>query len=265
MIFNCDSVQLYQLVQIGAAKPTQEEMNLVPHHLFDVVSPPREITSAAYRQLFLAELEKVPSEKPIYVVGGTGFYFLALEKGLYEIQEASEELKNQIESELQVENGPQKLFEEIQKRDPSHAQKLHINDHYRIARAVEILRCNPDKTITDLLREKEQVVGLPGRIEKIGVKWSATDLEIRIRNRTQVMLDEGLIEETKTLLAQGLKRWAPLKSVGYKETVQYLENQIPYESLHEQIAIATRQLAKKQRTWFQRDGSIKWVEGSGIL
>lgn len=265
VIFNCDSVQLYQKVQIGAAKPSKEEMQLVPHYLFDLIAPPQEVTSGQYRRLFFETLEKVPEDKTIYVVGGTGFYFLALEKGLFEIQEASPELKLQVQHELQERQGGERLLEEVRKRDPEHAQKLHLNDHYRIGRAVEILRSNPDSTITGLFEQKKSQKGLDGKIQKVGIKWEASELEKRIRLRTQQMLRAGLVEETRALLQQGLGDWAPLRSVGYKETVQLLKGDLDHRQLEDQIIIATRQLAKKQRTWFQRDTEIQWVEGAEIF
>jgi tRNA dimethylallyltransferase len=260
VIFNCDSVQLYQQVQIGAAKPTQEERQLVPHYLIDVVPAPDEITSAQYRNLFLKEVESIPESTPIYVVGGTGFYFLALEKGLYEIEEPTGFFKAEIEKEATTEAGVIKLLEEVKTKDPEYATKLHLNDHYRIVRAVQILRSNPDKTITQLLSAKKEVKGLEGHIRKVGFRWKPSELEKRIRIRVKRMLNEGLVDETHVLVNKGLQNWAPLKSVGYKEVVQYLMGQIPLSELEEQIVISTRQLAKKQRTWFQRDKEINWID-----
>lgn len=263
VIFNCDSVQLYQKVQIGAAKPSVEEMNRVPHHLYSLIAPPQEITSGDYRELFLAEINKIPETKPIYVVGGTGFYFLALEKGLYEIEEASQDLKKEILDQSQNSDGLQSLLEEVRTHDPQYAAKLHLNDAYRITRAVEILRSNPGKTITDLIRQKKESKGLHGQITKVGMRWNPPDLEKRIRDRTRQMIRQGLVEETQQLLQQGLRDWAPLRSVGYKEVVQSLSGELSKDRLEEQIVVATRQLAKKQRTWFQRDPEIQWLDLPG--
>ncbi len=262
VIFNCDSIQLYQDVNIGSAKPSKEDREKVPHYLFDIIPPPQEITSGDYRDLFLSEVKKIPSSVPIYVVGGTGFYFLALEKGLYEIEEASNDLKLEIEKQAGSKEGLQRLMDEIQNRDPEYAQKLHLHDQYRIIRAVEILRSNPSKTITQLAAEKKQARGLDGSIRKVGIRWSPSDLENRIRQRTKKMLEEGLIEETDQLLKRGFEGWAPLRSVGYKEVAQYINGEIPRGQLEEQIVISTRQLAKKQRTWFQRDPEIEWLSFS---
>ncbi|MFN8792109.1 MAG: tRNA (adenosine(37)-N6)-dimethylallyltransferase MiaA [Bdellovibrionales bacterium] len=262
VIFNCDSVQLYQKVAIGAAKPSLEDFKRVPHYLWDVVPPPQVMTAGEYRRIFLETLETIPADVPIFVVGGTGFYFLALEKGLFEIEEPSESEKKEIEDELARPGGPEKLWAELQARDPGHAQKLHIHDTYRLGRAIEILRANPGRTVADLFSQKQSSQGLEGSIFKLGLKWEAAPLEARIRERTRQMLELGLIEETGALLEENLEDWAPLKSVGYKETVQFLKGALNRSELEEQIVIATRQLAKKQRTWFQRDSSIQWWEGT---
>lgn len=261
VIFNCDSVQLYKKVDIGAAKPTREERQIVPHYLFDIMGPPDVMTSGEYRRIFLETLETVSEDKTIYVVGGTGFYFLALEKGLFEIDEPTEEEKKKIEEELSQPGGIERLLREVEMRDPEHAKKLHLNDTYRIGRAVEILRANPTRTIVDMLEQKKQSKGLDGEIRKIGLKWEPRDLESRIRLRTQKMLQEGLIEEARGLVEDGLEDWAPLRSVGYKETLKFLKGEISRADLEEQIVIATRQLSKKQRTWFQRDKEIHWIAG----
>ncbi len=260
VIFNCDSVQLYKKVDIGAAKPSLEERRQVPHYLFDVVSPPDVMTAGQYREIFMETLQKIPEDKTIFVVGGTGFYFLALEKGLFEIDELSVEDKLQVEKELNTPGGPEKLLEEVRRQDPEHAQKLHINDTYRIGRAVEILRANPSRTIGDMFEQKKQSKGLEGEIKKIGLKWEPANLENRIRARTRKMLQMGLIEETQGLLQEGLEDWAPLKSVGYKETVQFLKAELSRDELEEKITVSTRQLAKKQRTWFQRDKEVHWLQ-----
>ncbi len=263
VIFNCDSVQLYKEVEVGAAKPSPQERKKVPHYLIDLIPAPEEITSAGYRRFFLEELTRIPESTPVYVVGGTGFYFLALEKGLYEIEEASPELKAELELKSQSEAGISEMLKEAIEKDPEYsAQKLHPNDHYRIVRAVEILRSNPGKTITELINAKKESKGLDGQIEKLGIHWEAIDLQKRIEVRTQSMLDAGLVDETHMLINKGLENWAPLKSVGYSQVVQYLKGQFPKSQLKEQIVIATRQLAKKQRTWFQRDKEIRWIKNS---
>lgn len=261
VIVNCDSVQLYKKLNIGAAKPTLAERALVPHYLLDYVEPPHEMTAGQYRRDFDQCMEKLPSGTPVFVVGGTGFYFMAIEKGMYPVTSVTEELKAQVEAELQIPGGAEKLWQELRAMDPEYAAKLHEADHYRLGRAIELIRTQ-GRSITQIQKEfAEQQKDFAFPLLKIGPTWSRETLRERIALRSQKMLDEGLIQEVQSLLDEGLGDWAPLRSVGYRETLQYLRGEIPKEQLLEAIIQNTAQLAKKQRTWFQRDQEVFWADG----
>ena len=262
VIFNCDSIQVYRELNVGAAKPTQYDFNQVPHYLFNIANAPTVMTAAQYRQRFIEELSQIAGEVPIFVVGGTGFYFLALEKGLYEIPKTPIELKQSILDELKQNGGKTDLFwNEILRRDPEWAKKNHPNDEYRILRALEILR-NNDQNITQLKQKKLDSTSELGQIHKIHLQFEAKELEGRIRTRAKKMIKDDLLGETQSLMDLGLTQWAPLSSVGYFQAQQYLQNPSTQQELEEQITIATRQLAKKQRTWFQRDLENHFLDGS---
>ena len=261
VIFNCDSVQLYQRLDIGAAKPTLEERALVPHYLLDYVAPPQEMTAGQYTRDFYAQMESLPGTNPVFVVGGTGFYFMAIEKGMYPVVRVSEELQKAVLAEMQAEGGPEKLHRELAEIDPEYAAKIHLADHYRLGRAIELVR-SEGRSVTAIQKEfSESQSTFPYPLLKIGPTWDREVLKERIALRTQKMLDADLITEVQTLLDEGLESWAPLSSVGYKETLDFLKGRIPREELFEQITTNTRQLAKKQRTWFQRDKAIHWAPG----
>lgn len=254
VIFNCDSIQVYRELNIGSAKPTREQMQQVPHYLFDLMSAPQVMTASRFRDAFMQALSTLEPTTPVVVVGGTGFYFLALEKGLFEIPETPESLKKQIASEHQARGGDTAEFwKELQLRDPEHALKIHPHDEYRILRAIEILRNNPSKNLTQLFDEKRNAKPEGWDLLKFYLKIEPSSLESRIRHRTSVLIKKGLLEETKALLDKGLEPWSPLNSVGYFEAKRYWQGQLPLAQIEESIVIATRQLAKKQRTWFQRD------------
>lgn len=262
VIFNCDSIQVYNELNVGAAKPTKADFNQVPHYLFNIANAPTVMTAALYRQKVIEQLESIPNEVPIFIVGGTGFYFLALEKGLYEIPKTPPELKQALVEEFNRNGRKTDLFwKEILVRDPEWAKKNHPNDEYRILRAMEILR-NNDQNITQMKQKKLESTSNLGKIIKLHLKIEPSLLEKRIRVRTQKMLKEGLLEETQKLIDQGLSEWMPLKSVGYFEVQQYLRHPTSVQDLEDQITIATRQLAKKQRTWFQRDLENLFLDGS---
>ncbi len=260
VIVNCDSIQLYTKVDVGSAKPTLEERALVPHYLLDYVSPPREMTAGVYTEDFFSLIPTLP-EGPVFVVGGTGFYFMALEKGMYPVTKVTEELKKQVEQEMQEPGGPDRLYQEMMDMDPEYGAKIHRADHYRIGRAVELLRTQ-GRSITEIQTEFEaQKSPFPYPLLKIGPKWDREVLRSRIALRTSKMLENGLISEVQSLLDEGLKTWAPMSSVGYREVVDYLEGRVAKEDLAALISTNTAQLAKKQRTWFQRDEQIHWFDG----
>lgn len=265
-ILNCDSVQVYQKLDIGSAKPSLEERSLVPHHLFDYVAPPKEMTAGVYCDDFYACMESLPSDKPTFVVGGTGFYFMAIEKGMYPVIRVSEELKKQVEDEIAEPGGQERLHAELQAADPEYGAKIHLSDKYRIGRAIELIRTQ-GRSVTAIQKEfEDQKKPFPFPLLKIGPQWEREVLRQRITLRTEKMLNGGLVEEVRGLLDEGLATWAPMSSVGYKETIAYLQGQLNHEQLFEEIAKNTHQLAKRQRTWFQRDAQIHWAPGaSGYL
>jgi tRNA dimethylallyltransferase len=260
-IINCDSIQVFKSLDIGSAKPSVAERQLVPHFLFDYVDEGKEITAGEYSRDFFKTLEQIKDRFPIvFVVGGTGFYFQAIEKGMYPIGAADPEIIKQVEGELQTAGGPEDLHRELSERDPKAAAKISLNDHYRIARAVEMMRTHgrPVSEIKEEFESKREPFPYP--LLKIGVKASKEELLPRIELRTQKMLQQGLLKEVESLSQRGLQTWAPLQSIGYHEAIQFLKSEIPDErSLKDLIVQNTMRLAKKQRTWFQRDPEIFWI------
>jgi len=264
-IINCDSIQLYQNLDIGSAKPTQEERASVPHFLFDVVSEGQEITAGQYVKLCEETLKKIEKQFPVaFVVGGTGFYFQALEKGMYPTGHADEAMKQQVEEELSTPDGALQLYEELKAKDPIAAQRIFPNDHYRLGRAIELMRVH-GKSLTEVQAQFEsEQRPFPYPLLKLGIKLSREKLEPRVKLRTEQMLNQGLIEEVRELLQRNEAKWAPLASVGYRETVEYLHSPMTREELHEKIVQDTLRLAKKQRTWFGRDEEIHWLEPGDV-
>lgn len=260
VIFNCDSIQLYKGLDIGAAKPSQQEYELVPHHLFNIASPPQVMTTGDYKRAFDQELKKIPVETPVFLVGGTGFYFQSVEHGLYPVPKASDELRKKIETELAEPDGPLKLYNELKNKDSIAAMKISINDHYRLVRALEIIR-GEQTSLTDIKKKfSEQKLPPAFRLLKIGITCDREELAQRIQVRVEKMVEMGLREEVTKLLDKGLENWSPLSSVGYAQTCEAIREKKSDQWLSETMGIATRQLAKKQKTWFKRDSEIFWIE-----
>ena len=197
VILNCDSIQMYDHLKIGSAQPTAEEKSKAPHHLFATVQPPQEVTAGQYRRNHLEILKSLTT--PAFVVGGTGFYFQALEKGMFAAPAADEKIQETIEEELRESGGEDILWNELNKMDPVSAAKIHKNDHYRLVRAVEVIR-REGRPLSEIKKEFEaQSEPYPWSYLKIGVRWSKEQLELRVKLRTEKMLELGLVDEVKGL------------------------------------------------------------------
>ncbi|MGZ3724228.1 MAG: tRNA (adenosine(37)-N6)-dimethylallyltransferase MiaA [Pseudobdellovibrio sp.] len=253
-IVNIDSIQFYRGLETGSAAPTSEEQKLVPHYLYSHIQAPREMTAGEYIKDFYS-LVQTPVKFPLFIVGGTGFYIQALEKGMFDVEPIPQEFREEIEKEL-AEQGAEKMHAELLQKDPQ--TKIHVNDHYRLVRAIEIIRYT-GKTPSEL--NSEQIANkneLPFPYIKVGFDFEKPEFEKRIQKRTEYLINNGIIEETKSFLAQGFENWAPLNSVGFKETRQFLKQNESRDWLSAAISQSTLQLVKKQKTWFKRDSTILW-------
>lgn len=261
-IVNIDSVQFYKDLIIGSAAPTETEKKQVPHHLYSYVEAPVEMTAGMYLKDFYNLIENSDIKFPLFIVGGTGFYIQALEKGMFNVEPIPEEFRKAIEEEL-IKSGAEKLYVELKQKDPD--SKIHINDHFRLVRAIEIIRYTgqiPSQLKTQPENNKNE---FPFEYIKVGFNFEKLDFEKRVKLRTEKMIRQGIIEEISPFVDKNLTDWAPLQSVGYKETVQYLREQKNKEWLFEAINQSTMQLIKKQKTWFKRDAAILWSNQSEQL
>jgi len=251
-VINIDSIQFYKGLEVGSAAPTREDKLRVPHHLYSYVEAPNEMTAGKYITDFYKLLEAdIPF--PLFITGGTGFYIQALEKGMFDVEPVPEEFRRQIEDELKK-NGADNLHKELLEKDPQ--SKIHVNDHYRLVRAIEIIRYT-GKTPSELKGVQGKNV-FPFPYIKAGFDFEKEIYKKRVAFRTKHLITDGIIEETKNFLDKGFGGWAPLHSVGYRETAQFLNEGRCVEWLQESIEQSTLQLIKKQKTWFRRDTSILW-------
>ncbi|OYZ11252.1 MAG: hypothetical protein B7Y39_19725, partial [Bdellovibrio sp. 28-41-41] len=149
-IVNCDSVQIYKHLDIGSSKPSADELKIRPHYLYSEIAFPETVTAGQYERLFFNLLESIP-EKEIFVVGGTGFYFQAIERGMYPVSVIKEEVKTEFE-QLVADKGFEYLYQWIEKNDPEFARKISVNDHYRIERSYQLMRSEA-KPMTQIQKE----------------------------------------------------------------------------------------------------------------
>lgn len=256
-IINIDSVQFYKGLDVGSAAPTEAEKKQAPHYLYSYVSAPEEMTAGKYIHDFYKLLEEPSLKFPLFIVGGTGFYIQALEKGLYDIEPIPEKIRVELENEL-AEKGAEALHAELKEKDPE--TQIHMNDHYRVVRALEIIRTTgkaPSQMKRDQDYKKNQ---LPFPYLKVGFSFAKDIFLERVKLRTQNMIEQGVIEETEFFLKHNFSEWSPLASVGFKETVQFLKENKTKDWLNDSIVQSTMKLIKKQKTWFKRDSSILWSE-----
>lgn len=257
-ILNCDSLQTYQRLDIGSAKPKADERRRVPHFLFDVIAPGQVLTAGDFRKLALEVLERELPKRPVFGVGGSGFYIQALEKGMFEVPKPAPRAEAAIRAMPKED-----LYNELKRLDPQYAEELSPNDLYRITRALIIIE-DSGQTVT-ALKKSFKPAPFPYPLLKLGLSPSREELLPRVEERTRQMLKEGLLKEVRALVQEGFADWPALKSVGYHECLKFLDGQIPEEKLAFQVTEKTMQLSKKQRTWFKRDPDIHWLDMNNPL
>ena len=255
-ILNGDSLQVYRRLDIGTAKPTMEERSVRPHFLFDVAGPGESVTAGDFRRLAIEILERELPVRPVFVVGGSGFYMRALEKGMYPGDKPDPLIEGQIREEVAA-MGPAAAWEELRRLDPGRAAELHPHDVYRVTRALITIRISGGKPASELARAFLPDPP-PWPLIKIGLDIRRADLAPRIARRTQSMLQAGMLEETKLLIDEGFAAWPALDSVGYRQCRRVLDGHLDLSQLAPEINLRTLQLAKKQQTWFRRDPEIVW-------
>jgi tRNA dimethylallyltransferase len=256
-IINGDSVAMYQGFDIGTAKPSKEEQSGVPHHLFDILTPNEEMDAARYREIAINLIEKIQSHhKTPILVGGSGLYLRAVMGDSFHDLPHDEKLRKSIS-----EKSADELYEMLQKLDPKRAQKVHKNDHFRLARAIEIYSLT-GKTLDELTSlQQNSIHSEQYKSMVILIDPNRQVLHERIALRTKKMIADGIVDEVKGLLDQGAPRNAkPFSAIGYKEVLDYLDGEITLSRLEEKILFATRQLAKRQCTWFKKVPHLIKVE-----
>lgn len=262
-IVNVDSVQFYKELVVGSAAPSDDEKKQVPHYLYSYVEAPNEMTAGQFIRDFYQLLEEKKDIKfPLFIVGGTGFYIQALEKGMFDVEPIPEEFRQKIEDELEV-KGATELHAELLRQDPQ--SKIHVNDHYRLVRAIEIIRFT-GKTPSELKENQSANKNeFPFPYIKVGFDFEKEIFVERVQKRTQAMVNSGIVEEVSAKIQQGHQSWSALQSVGYKETLEFLLTGQNKEWLTSAIQQSTMKLIKKQKTWFKRDSTILWSKQSEEL
>jgi tRNA dimethylallyltransferase len=257
-IVNCDSVQLYRYLDIGTAKTPVAERRGIPHHLIDIIDPDQLFTAGDYVRIARPILREIASRGRIPVVtGGTGFYFRSLICGLFEGPSRDDDLRERL-----ARRSPQSLFRLLWRFDPMAASRIHPNDRNKLIRALEVCLLTR-KPMTSLFQHNR--AALTGfRMLVLGLDPPREQLAERINLRCHRMFESGLVEEVRLVLSLGFPATSKaLESIGYREALMYLGGDISYEAAIRLTQAATRQYAKRQRTWFRREADVSWFHSFG--
>ena len=258
-IISADSMQVYRGMDIGTAKPTLEERQGIPHHLIDIKDPDESWTVSDFVERANGLTGSLAH--PI-IVGGTGLYLWALLEGFsFPITPADKELRARLEKEeIPV------LYLRLSTVDPLAAGKIHPNDKKRIIRALEVyVLTGKPISILQELRAENSVLSSQNYII-LGLNLPKDILYDRINQRVDSMIEKGLIDEVKGLLAKGYsKSLTSFQALGYKEVVEYLDGKWNKEQMIEELKKHTRNFARRQMTWFRRFKNVRWVEAGQPL
>jgi len=258
-IISTDSRQLFKEMNIGTAKPTEDQLAAVPHHFIDHVSVEQEYNAGTFEKESLLLLEQLFHEKELVIAaGGTGLYINALTDGLDDIPNAGKEVREGIISEFKA-HGLEHLRRLAKEADPDTYELIDTSNHQRLMRIIEVFRVSGQPISFFRKNHKKE---RSFKVVKIGMEVERTVLYDRINKRVDTMIRDGFLDEVRGLVAYKEKN--ALQTVGYSELFDHLEGNISLARATELIKRNSRRYAKRQMTWFRKDESIKWFNPASI-
>lgn len=258
VVINADSMQVYDTLRVVTARPSDDDMQGVPHYLYGHVPTHASYSTGDWLREIESLLETLKAENRLpVIIGGTGLYFKALTGGLSEMPVIPDEIRAHLRGRERVE-GAEVLHAELSLRDPEVAAKLNPQDGQRIVRALEVLEAT-GQSIADFQRKSGPMIVDPDKARKIVVLPERVRLHDRINRRFALMMDQGAVEEVEALLAQDLPPEMPaMKAIGVSQIASMLRGEISRAQAVELASAATRQYAKRQMTWFRNQMDECW-------
>lgn len=258
-IISVDSMKVYRRMDIGTAKPTAAALTAVPHHLIDVAEPSEDFSVAQFVSAAESAIADITARnRHVLCVGGTALYIKALSEGLFDGPSADDTIRERLKARAEL-DGPPALHADLAKVDPEAAERIHPNDLRRIVRALEVHEITGQpitalQTQWDRQRTKHNCT-------YIGLRRELEDQNRRTNLRVHRMIDLGLVDEVRSLLAEdpppsGTARQA----LGYAEIIAHLAGEVSLEEAIEMTKINTRHFAKSQRTWYKRFHATRWLD-----
>lgn len=260
-IVNCDSVQLYRGFDIGTAKTPEAERRGIPHHLIDILDPNEVFTAGEYARIARPILRDIAGRNRLpVVVGGTGFYVRALLEGLFEGPSRDPDLRGRLGA-IEARR-PGFLHRALRRYDSQSAARIHSNDVNKLIRAVEVCLAARAPMTEMFQKGRDPLTGF--RVVKFILNPPRDALYYKLNERCRAMLEGGLIEEIHRLISSGISHQAkPFESIGYKESLQFVQGTLGYEETLELMQRNTRRYSKRQLTWFRRESGATWLDGFG--
>ena len=258
-IIGADSMQIYRKMDIGTAKPTPADRAKIQHHMVDIVDPDEAFDAETYATRALSIVNALHKQERLpFVVGGTGLYIKSLLYGLFDTRPADKEIRIRLKQEAEKE-GRAVLYERLKKVDPVTAGNVHVNDIYRIVRALEVYEAS-GTPISDFQQrhgfQESRLISL-----KFGLHMEREQLYDRIDGRVDMMIHAGLLDEVKHLIEAGYgSELKSMQSLGYRHMLDFLDGRLDWAEAIRTLKRDTRRYAKRQMTWFKADKEITWVD-----
>ena len=258
-VVSADSMQIYRGMDVLSAKPTVEEMDGVPHHMLGIADPKEKFSAAKYRDMAKEVISGIVARGNMPVIcGGTGLYINAMTRPMDFSEKCDEALRKELLAMADMPGGREKLHAMLKEIDPETAQKLHYNDVRRVTRAIEVFKLTgitqTEQAKLDAQREGDYDETF------FALSWPRDILYDRINRRVDIMLKNGLIDEVRELRKDEENHPTSLQAIGYKEIAAALEGRMSMEDAVILVKQLSRNYAKKQMTWFQRDSRCIWLE-----
>ena len=262
-IINCDSVQVYEGIQIATAKVPVDERQGIPHHLIDFVSPSINYTAGDWAREAAAKIEDIENRARLPIlVGGTGLYLRALRNPFFPSPATDEDVRLRL-NQVRERRGAEHLHRLLQRLDPQSAADLFPRDWPRVQRAIEV-RLQTGRRMSEQKGQRPEPHGSVRRLRLFVLNPPRAELYRRINERTEAHFAAGLVAEVESLLAQGVPPNSnALGAHGYRRVVEYLQGKHDLPSAIEQTKLDVRHYAKRQLTWFRREPGAEWFAGFG--